>query len=54
MKKLRLGLDKPALLRKLGDLGQGLATERRAEVVAELEQLRSVLGQIARTIRGGR
>lgn len=54
VKLLRTGLERPAVLRKVAELREGLEPAERAQVVEELERLRGVLAELAKAIRGRR
>jgi len=54
VRTLRLILDKPAVLRKVGELRNALEPVERERVAVEIDELKDVLARVARTLRGRR
>jgi len=54
VRKLRAGLEKSAVLRRIGDLGRDLTPAEREKVAGEVERLKEVLSDVAKAVRGKR
>ncbi len=54
VRKLREGLGKPSVLRRIGELRNTMPHAEREQVALEIEKLRGVLEEVSRAIRGRR